>query len=178
MDRYEGDSESPLSLHKYLYAGSDPIDALDPTGRDFDLGSIGAAIGAASTILAQSLPPGIKHRLPNLFQPVPCSVPQLVDAVSNALIFAQSSLEAGSIAVSVVEQMASNLENVNGQFWSGASPMGSDVENAAGANLQRSTKSYDHYDAESQTAIQIKGTRQTSSPGASMGVIQGVISNL
>src|ERR1043166_3241349 len=33
MDTFEGQSEDPLSLHKYLYAQSDPINRLDPSGR-------------------------------------------------------------------------------------------------------------------------------------------------
>src|SRR5260370_13366438 len=37
IDPYEGDAESPLSLHKYLYAGNDPINQVDPSGNDFDL---------------------------------------------------------------------------------------------------------------------------------------------
>ncbi|HEY6370703.1 MAG TPA: RHS repeat-associated core domain-containing protein, partial [Candidatus Sulfotelmatobacter sp.] len=34
MDTYEGDLESPLSLHKYLYTWADPVDHRDPKGRD------------------------------------------------------------------------------------------------------------------------------------------------
>jgi RHS repeat-associated protein len=33
MDKYEGDSMSPRSLHKYLYTGSDPVNGRDPSGR-------------------------------------------------------------------------------------------------------------------------------------------------
>ncbi|MBI3661728.1 MAG: RHS repeat-associated core domain-containing protein [Acidobacteria bacterium] len=32
MDRFEGDSQSPLSLHKYLYASAEPVDNRDPSG--------------------------------------------------------------------------------------------------------------------------------------------------
>src|SRR5690242_20474223 len=34
MDSVDGDDESPLSLHKYLYAEADPIDHRDPSGHD------------------------------------------------------------------------------------------------------------------------------------------------
>jgi RHS repeat-associated protein len=34
MDGYEGDDESPLSLHKYLYANAGPTNFTDPSGHD------------------------------------------------------------------------------------------------------------------------------------------------
>jgi RHS repeat-associated protein len=34
MDSYEGDDESPLSLHKYLYANASPTYFADPSGHD------------------------------------------------------------------------------------------------------------------------------------------------
>jgi hypothetical protein len=40
MDTFEGDLQSPRSLHKYLYTGNDPIDRLDRSGHDFDLVSV------------------------------------------------------------------------------------------------------------------------------------------
>jgi len=43
MDTYEGDRQSPLSLHKYLYAMNDPSDVTDPSGFDGDLGSMEVA---------------------------------------------------------------------------------------------------------------------------------------
>lgn len=33
MDSFEGNSEDPLSLHKYLYCMSDPVNAADPSGQ-------------------------------------------------------------------------------------------------------------------------------------------------
>jgi RHS repeat-associated protein len=32
LDTFEGDSEEPISLHKYLYAHNNPVDRVDPTG--------------------------------------------------------------------------------------------------------------------------------------------------
>jgi RHS repeat-associated protein len=48
MDSYEGDNEDPLSLHKYLYGGDDPVNVTDPSGHDGDLGSLmmSTSIGA------------------------------------------------------------------------------------------------------------------------------------
>ncbi|HET6844863.1 MAG TPA: RHS repeat-associated core domain-containing protein [Candidatus Angelobacter sp.] len=57
-DTFEGDPQSPASLHKYLYAGANPIDRTDPSGNDFGIGdlavasAIGATIGAISTVTA------------------------------------------------------------------------------------------------------------------------------
>jgi hypothetical protein len=34
MDTWEGDPESPASLHRYLYSGANPVDRIDPTGND------------------------------------------------------------------------------------------------------------------------------------------------
>jgi RHS repeat-associated protein len=35
-DTTDGNNEDPLSLHKYLYAGDDPVDRSDPSGHDWD----------------------------------------------------------------------------------------------------------------------------------------------
>jgi RHS repeat-associated protein len=52
MDSEEGDRESPLSLHKYLYAGNDPVINHDPSGHDFGLADALVASTIASTINA------------------------------------------------------------------------------------------------------------------------------
>jgi RHS repeat-associated protein len=50
---YEGDDEDPISLHKYLYAGENPVNMTDPSGHDdlaeisFSL-SISVGLGAAA----------------------------------------------------------------------------------------------------------------------------------
>jgi hypothetical protein len=58
MDSFEGDTESPSSLHKCLYASANPIDIVDPSGNnDITLGSvltassIGAGIGAIGSAI-------------------------------------------------------------------------------------------------------------------------------
>ena len=58
MDSEEGDNEDPQSLHKYLYCQANPVNGIDPSGHEFELGSlatsisIGASIGAVSTFYA------------------------------------------------------------------------------------------------------------------------------
>ena len=49
MDTYEGDSEAPISLHRYLYASDDPVNRLDPTGAD-DLASITVAASISASL--------------------------------------------------------------------------------------------------------------------------------
>ena len=51
-DPLDGDKFNPASLHKYLYANGDPIDGIDPTGRDDDLFSYTrlATVRAAETL--------------------------------------------------------------------------------------------------------------------------------
>jgi RHS repeat-associated protein len=39
MDPFEGNQTDPRHQHKYLYAGADPINNVDPSGRDFALGA-------------------------------------------------------------------------------------------------------------------------------------------
>jgi RHS repeat-associated protein len=46
MDTYTGNNEDPLSLHKYLYAGDDPIDNVDPSGNDFEALEVGIALAS------------------------------------------------------------------------------------------------------------------------------------
>jgi RHS repeat-associated protein len=55
-DPYDGDANIPATLHKYLYAGGDPINRLDPTGRDmFETGLILDEISAANTAAVASV---------------------------------------------------------------------------------------------------------------------------
>jgi RHS repeat-associated protein len=44
QDNYEGSSDDPLSLHKYLYAYNDAINKNDPSGYSFDLASLNTSL--------------------------------------------------------------------------------------------------------------------------------------
>ena len=51
-DPEDGDEATPRTLHKYLYAGGDPINSIDPTGRDLaDVVQIGSKIAAAPLVI-------------------------------------------------------------------------------------------------------------------------------
>jgi RHS repeat-associated protein len=53
MDSVDGDPESPISLHKYLYANGDPVSLGDPSGNDVeDLGSLMVDIAVQTTLNA------------------------------------------------------------------------------------------------------------------------------
>ncbi len=56
MDTWMGNNHDPITLHKYLYAGNDPVSYVDPTGNFFSLGGISAASRIRSTLAAVSTP--------------------------------------------------------------------------------------------------------------------------
>ncbi|MCO7225068.1 RHS repeat-associated core domain-containing protein [Pleionea sp. CnH1-48] len=56
MDTWKGIPQAPITLHKYLYAYSDPVNFIDPSGM-FGISSIGAALrvnGRLSTLATSS----------------------------------------------------------------------------------------------------------------------------
>jgi RHS repeat-associated protein len=50
LDPFFGDLQDPQSLHKYLYAGADPVTHSDPSGRDFNVASMLSASGISNMI--------------------------------------------------------------------------------------------------------------------------------
>jgi RHS repeat-associated protein len=57
QDTFRGVDQSPVSLHKYLYANGDPVGTIDPSGH-FGLAEMGAGIEALG-ILAVAAEPGL-----------------------------------------------------------------------------------------------------------------------
>jgi hypothetical protein len=51
MDTYEGDPQQPLSLHRYLYCGTNPIGRTDPSGKDAAVVNTGGYLGHTCFIL-------------------------------------------------------------------------------------------------------------------------------
>src|SRR5262249_4101248 len=49
MDSFEGEVESPQSLHKYLFASADPPNRIDPSGNE-DIASLTAAGAIGNTL--------------------------------------------------------------------------------------------------------------------------------
>jgi RHS repeat-associated protein len=54
MDRYEGRSEDPTTLHKYAYTGNEPVNRRDPSGRDFDLATTLNNLQVQATLFVQN----------------------------------------------------------------------------------------------------------------------------
>src|SRR5208337_1821453 len=54
IDTSEGDDSSPISLHKYLYVGANPVDRTDTSGNEID--EVMAGLDIMGTINAISLP--------------------------------------------------------------------------------------------------------------------------
>jgi RHS repeat-associated protein len=50
VDPYEGENETPLTQHRYIYAGADPINLNDPTGEFFGISEMTAMIAMLSTV--------------------------------------------------------------------------------------------------------------------------------
>lgn len=70
MDTDEGDDESPLSLHKYLYGLADPVDNLDRDGNEVDEIAAGAISQTLDTMPSLSLAREEHAALP--IPPYPC----------------------------------------------------------------------------------------------------------
>lgn len=60
QDEWMGRDHDPVTLHKYLYAGNDPVLMVDPSGYSFDLSvmSISQSIGARLAVLSVQFPRG------------------------------------------------------------------------------------------------------------------------
>ncbi len=54
MDTVEGDPQSPASLHKYMYAGADPVNHKDPRGTQFDIGELSLAVAIVNVLVSSS----------------------------------------------------------------------------------------------------------------------------
>ena len=47
-----GDVFDPPTLHKYLYAASDPANKADPSGREYTIGGLMTAMAIGATVFA------------------------------------------------------------------------------------------------------------------------------
>lgn len=56
MDPYAGNLQEPATLHRYLYAGANPVINVDPSGEFFSLGSLTTSLGIMGTLSSIALP--------------------------------------------------------------------------------------------------------------------------
>ena len=57
-DNFPGDTENPITLHKYLYVGNDPANKIDPSGNEFAIAASLTVISGFSSFAAQITTPG------------------------------------------------------------------------------------------------------------------------
>jgi RHS repeat-associated protein len=55
MDAFEGLDHEPMTLHRYRYAGADPVNRIDPTGRFETLAALSVGLSMLNTINAISV---------------------------------------------------------------------------------------------------------------------------
>jgi RHS repeat-associated protein len=168
-DTFEGESNDPLSLHKYLYGAGDPVNGIDPSGNDFDLGSLATA-GAAITTFASASILSFQNVVGavyiNLYR-----VPEVIETATNYLAIGTGAFEA-------LRFLGTNVLNYAERFSAGPAIRGFQFEEAAGANLGRTFPAFDYYDKDSGTAIQIRSTTQTSSPEALLAVVRKAVNRV
>jgi RHS repeat-associated protein len=58
MDAVDGDEVDPLTLHKYLYTGNNPALRIDPSGNEFDIGSLATVAAIGLVVVALSVATG------------------------------------------------------------------------------------------------------------------------
>jgi RHS repeat-associated protein len=90
MDTQEGEDESPLSLHKYLYCDSDPVNGRDPSGHD-ELAEVGVAEAIQGTINSMTSAISTAMRIYNLASNVASVADYLPLALDLMEAFAQPS---------------------------------------------------------------------------------------
>jgi len=163
MDTYEGDPQSPASLHKYLYAGANPVDRRDPNGEDFDLGSMSAAMGAMTSIASMAV-----LTIQNVASAIYVNlyrVPEIIEDLNTAATYAVGTFE-------ILRILGTNVLNAAESYSSVPIKRGNEFEQAAGANLGPTFPAIDYFDKDSGTAIQIRSTTQTSSPESLLAVVR------
>jgi RHS repeat-associated protein len=169
MDAYEGFAQEPQSLHKYLYTAGDPVNHADPSGRDFDLGSLQVA-GAAFTTLATTALVSFQNVLGaiyiNLYR-----VPEVIETASNYLTVGLGAFE-------TLKFLGTNVLNYTEKYSSVPTIRGGEFETAAGANLDRWFPALDYWDKDTGVAVQIRSTTQTSSPQALLAVVQRAVNRV
>ena len=172
MDSYEGDRESPISLHKYLYVYGDPVNNLDRSGR-FGLEDVSAALGNLLTLAARSLVVA-RNVLTTVYLTLGPSVPLLIEkgafylvAGTAALVLFTAGLNGAATGLS---RLANNISAYNGEnFPKGPCPCGVRVGQVSQQNLGSNFPAFDNF--ENGEATQLFSTGRVSTPQALVAAI-------
>jgi RHS repeat-associated protein len=162
MDAYEGYDQSPLSLHKYLYVANNVPNSKDSSGRDFDLGSVSAALSAGISIATESIIQAVTV-IGNIYYTLGPAFPLIVEKgffyLAAGAVFTQviAGLPSGLRAI---DDLANNISAYSGQFSSGWGQRGIQVGRAAGQNLGDGFPVFDNFDFGTGEGTQIYSTTQ------------------
>lgn len=118
MDSYEGNSEDPLSLHKYLYANGDPINFVDPSGHNSDVISLnlsGALVATIAAFTAASIYEAKNHGVRNLMQ---AAWTETMTDVGSAAAAAESALSVARTSVRKLIEKAKEILKQTGRVVS------------------------------------------------------------
>ncbi len=132
MDTFAGNTQDPLSLHKYLYAHADPVNNLDPSGHE-TLGGQTVTAGGISGLASQSL--GVINALRAR------AYVNLARAVLNQdkIFFYLEAASAGAVGLGflggIVDDMAGKLLQNTEAISDDPFTRGRQIERVAGANL-------------------------------------------
>ena len=138
QDPYEGDSNSPASLHRYTYAGNDPVNNYDPSGQATDgLVGLSATMASIATFAAVNLPV-IQSTLVGVVTVFdPDAGPALVATMPQAEGGAELGFAANGIFSRSGQAIAGYLERVgNWRSFPGVAQGGEKLEQIAGTWLR------------------------------------------
>ena len=164
MDTYEGDPESPQSLHRYLYVSGKPITNIDPSGLEgIDEEEAAAADGVAIDSMPQITFRNVIARVYTSLN----SLPMLVERGLFWFAAATAGLDVLSKGVDGISRLASNVAAYNGeQFPRGNFPRGIFIGEAAGQNLGNGFPVFDNFNNDTGEGTQIFSTTQVDTPDA------------
>jgi RHS repeat-associated protein len=167
MDTYEGDQNSPASLHKYLYANADPVNAIDPSGK-FSLSEVTEAAADMLTI-ASRVALQARTVLTSVYLNV-WRLPFIIEQVSVYVTLASGAIAITHAASQALPELTRNLRSADQEYSPGPSPRGFQVESAAGANLSPTNRDFDDFRYGELT--QIKSTVQVQTKESLLALIR------
>lgn len=176
MDTEEGSPRDPLSLHKYLYAANNPGNLVDPSGRDFDLGSVTAALGDSLTIASQSVVQ-FGTVLGNIYYTLGPVAPLLEKGafylLAGTVALALLS-EGANVASTGLSRLANNVSSYDGEGLSQVPTVcGRQMEQCAQTNLGTGFPAFDNF--ENGEATQLFTTTRSDTPQDLIAAISGKV---